>query len=114
MKYGIMYKQGDILLIPIPFTDLSAYKKRPVLVISNNKYNAANQDIIVAAMTSVITRQGILINSSDLSNGTLPKTTLIRCDKIFTLNKAIVDKKIGAVSDIIMVNVIKSVIELIS
>jgi len=25
-----MYKKGDILLIPIPFSDLSSNKKRPV------------------------------------------------------------------------------------
>lgn len=39
MRLGTMFKQGDILLIPIPFTDLTANKKRPVLVISNNYYN---------------------------------------------------------------------------
>lgn len=43
-----MHNQGDILLIPIPFTDLSSSKRRPVLVISNSEY------IIVAAITSNI------------------------------------------------------------
>ncbi len=32
-----MYKQRDILLIPIPFTDLTAQRRRPVLVVSNVK-----------------------------------------------------------------------------
>ena len=41
-----MYNQGDILLIPIPFSDLKTSKKRPVLVLSNSDYNSNNQDIV--------------------------------------------------------------------
>jgi len=33
-----MPEQGDIVLIPIPFTDLSSQKRRPVIVISNDTY----------------------------------------------------------------------------
>ena len=37
-------KHGDIVLIPIPFTDLSAQKQRPVVVISNDDYNHTAPD----------------------------------------------------------------------
>ncbi len=47
-----MPEQGDILLVPIPFTDLSSQKRRPVIVISNNAYNQATSDMVVVAMTS--------------------------------------------------------------
>lgn len=47
-----MPEQGDILLIPIPFTDLSSQKRRPVIVVSNNAYNHKTADIVVVAMTS--------------------------------------------------------------
>jgi len=47
-----MPEQGDVLLIPIPFTDLSSRKRRPVIVISNDAYNRRTADIVVVAMTS--------------------------------------------------------------
>lgn len=47
-----MREQGDILLIPIPFTDLSSQKRRPVIVISNNVYNQKTTDVVIVAMTS--------------------------------------------------------------
>jgi len=49
-----MYKQGDVVLIPIPFTDLSSTKKRPVLILSSDDYNQNTNDLIVAAITSNI------------------------------------------------------------
>jgi len=39
-----MYSKGEIVLIPVPFTDLSATKKRPVLVVSNDTHNAKTQN----------------------------------------------------------------------
>lgn len=47
-----MPDQGDIVLIPIPFTDLSSRKRRPVIVISNDSYHTATTDMVVVAMTS--------------------------------------------------------------
>ena len=47
-----MPRQGDIVLIPIPFTDLSSQKRRPVIVVSNDAYNRKTMDIVVVAMTS--------------------------------------------------------------
>lgn len=48
----MMYNQGDILLIPIPFSDLTSNKKRPVLVISKSEYNNKTEDLVVVAITS--------------------------------------------------------------
>jgi len=46
MISGIMYEQGDVLIVPFPFTDLSAIKQRPVLVLSKKEYNKKTDDII--------------------------------------------------------------------
>ena len=81
-----MYKRGEIVLVPVPFSDLSTIKQRPVLVISNSAHNFANPDMIVVAITSNLMQDGILIESSDLTVGVLPKISLIRCEKFIHWN----------------------------
>jgi mRNA interferase MazF len=46
------YEFGDIVLVPFPFTDQSAVKRRPAVVISSSAYHDARPDIIIMAVTS--------------------------------------------------------------
>ena len=39
-----MPEPGDIVLIPVPFSDLSSTKRRPVIVISNRAYHQTTAD----------------------------------------------------------------------
>lgn len=90
-------KQRDILLIPVPFTDLHTIKRRPVLVLSNDNYNKSSDDILVAAITSNLEEKhySVRINAFDVFEGTLKRTSVVRTDKIYTLNKRIVLKRFG-------------------
>ncbi|EAX48483.1 transcriptional modulator of MazE/toxin, MazF [Thermosinus carboxydivorans Nor1] len=110
-----MYKQGDILLIPIPFSDLTSNKKRPVLVLSNDDYNSKTEDIVVAAITSNLTTKDyiVMLSSSDLDEGTLKVDSCIRVDKIYTLSQNIVISKFGTVKKYIIDAVKKRLYELI-
>lgn len=95
-----MYKQGDIVLIPVPFSNLKQQKQRPVLIISNDSYNEVMEDIVVLAITSKIRDllYSIVIDSKDLTEGELKKTSEIRADKVYTRSKNIVRKKFGHVN----------------
>ena len=46
------FEFGDIVLVPFPFTDQTASKQRPAVVVSNRAYNAARPDVVVMAVTS--------------------------------------------------------------
>jgi len=46
------YSFGDIILVPFPFTDQSAAKRRPAVVISSAKYHEERSDLIIMAVTS--------------------------------------------------------------
>ena len=46
------YSFGDIILVPFPFTDQSATKRRPAVVISSAKYHGERPDLIIMAVTS--------------------------------------------------------------
>ena len=87
-----MPDQGDIVLIPVPFTDLSSQKRRPVIVISNNQYHRATADMVVVAMTSnpASVPYGFSIDSADLNQGRLNRPGTVRVDKIYTLSQALI------------------------
>ena len=115
MLSGTMPKQRDIILIPIPFTDLTSQKRRPAIIISSNNYNETNEDIVVVALTSNIEPRDftIMLTSDELEEGTLKVTSIIRVDKIYTLNKSIVLKTFGKVKPDILSKIKDSLLKLI-
>ncbi len=110
----MMYKQGDIVLLPIPFSDLTNRKQRPVLVISSDRYNKVTEDIVVA-ITSQLSHldYSVIIEAKDLKEGELKVTSAIRADKVYTLSKGIVRKKFGQVRTDVLEKVRLKVNELI-
>ncbi len=100
MKSGIIYNTGEIVLIPIPFTDLSSSKKRPCIVISGNDYNRLTEDLIVMAITSKLSNKKytVGIGNNDMLNGALPAISQIRVDKIYTISQNIVKRRLGLVN----------------
>lgn len=95
-----MLEQGAILLIPVPFTDLSSTKRRPVIVISSTSYHQASLDMIVVAMTSNPQQApySFVITNQDLIEGSLNRPGVVRVDKIYTLAQSLAVREFGKVS----------------
>ena len=43
---------ADVVLVPFPFTNQAAFKRRPAVVVSSRSYNLGRPDLIVMAITS--------------------------------------------------------------
>jgi mRNA interferase MazF len=46
------FEFGDVVLVPFPFTDQTASKPRPAIVVSSVAYNRGKPDIVLMAVTS--------------------------------------------------------------
>ncbi|MBS1605306.1 MAG: type II toxin-antitoxin system PemK/MazF family toxin [Bacteroidetes bacterium] len=92
----MFYAQGDIVLVPYPFTNLSEDKVRPAVIISNSSINKG-KDVILAQITSTVYNDEFTFRLED-HNLTRPLQTHceIRCSKIFTAEKSIIIKKISS------------------
>lgn len=102
-----MPNQGDIVLIPVPFTDLSSTRRRPVIVLSNDAYNRTTTDMVVVGMTSNLAAHphSFILTSADLVSGTLNHPGRVRVDKIYTLSQGIAVKTFGKVNDATLIRI---------
>ena len=111
-----MLEQGDLLLVPFPFSDQSGKKVRPVIVISNNDFNIASEDIIVVGVTSNISKDKYTINltDKDLDEGKLHTNCCIKIENILKLDKELIVKKIGKVNKNTFKEIVSKLNEIIS
>lgn len=97
---GIAFSRGSIVLVPFPFTDLSANKKRPALVVSPDWLNSVGEDRVLVALTSQVPntydrRTEILIRSTDLASGSIVSDSLAKLSKLFTCEVSIIEKQVA-------------------
>jgi mRNA interferase MazF len=91
-----VFVRGDIVVVPFPFSDLSASKRRPALVLAA----AGGDDLILSQITSKhsFDNMAVAIGLSDVLGGTLNSASNIRPNKIFTADKGIVVYKLGTLN----------------
>lgn len=102
-------KRGDLVLVPYPFSDLSATKRRPVLALTEpDGYG----DFLGVAVTSRPHHAlAIVIGPDALAAGRLPTTSWIRVDRIVTLNVALVTRVFGTVTDDLLLGAVRAICE---
>ncbi len=89
------FEPFDIIVVPFPYADRLAEKRRPALVISNRKL-AALGVIWVAMVTSVGNEPWPAdVAIADLKRAGLPAPSVVRPAKIACIDPARIDRRIG-------------------
>ncbi|MBK1632358.1 hypothetical protein CKO31_16765 [Thiohalocapsa halophila] len=102
-----MPQPSDVVLLPFPFSDLSARKRRPVLVL---KAPNAQGDFVAAQITSQTHhRPGLAISAADFDLGALPKASIVRLDKLFTLNETLILHRVGRLTPTSMARILEAI-----
>ena len=114
MPSTISFNQGDIVLVPFPFTDLSATKQRPAIVLSPKRLNNLRSDLVVAAITSQIpdtlSDDEVLLSDADLRAAGLPKRSIVKLGKIFTIHQGLIRNKLGCIPQSTLDEVLKKLL----
>lgn len=88
-------RAGSLVTVSLPFTDLSATKRRPALVLIVH-----GEDLVVCAVTSKVSRRrdAVPLDQRGMAEGRLPKRSEVRPLKLFTIHRALVHSLVGRVS----------------
>ncbi len=94
---------------------MKSSKVRPVLVLSNNKYNSKFEDFVAVPLTTNLKSRAysVLISNKDLESGRLIVESNIKVDRIFSVNKNLVRMSIGKINTDVHNRIKKIIIELV-
>ncbi|MEK6823719.1 MAG: type II toxin-antitoxin system PemK/MazF family toxin [Nanoarchaeota archaeon] len=96
--------KGDIVLVKFPFTDISSKKLRPALIITEE---SKFKDFILAFITTQFDQMEkydmlLTADSKDFQKTGLKRESLLKLNKLTTLNKRMIVGKIGILTKELM------------
>jgi mRNA interferase MazF len=107
------FMKGDVVVLPFPFSDLRASKKRPALVIAATP---PYDDVILCMITSRNTTDSsaVPIAHSDFARGTLPRDSNVRPNRLFTADSGIILRTAGKLKPNKIQAVVAEIIKIVS
>jgi mRNA interferase MazF len=90
---------GDVVVVPFPFVDLAAEKRRPSLILSQTAFNDSHRHSICAMITTAAhSKWPSDIAIRDLRPAGLHHPCVVRW-KVFTLPNEVILKRLGRLAD---------------
>jgi mRNA interferase MazF len=95
----VTYKPFDVVVVPFPFTDSAAVKRRPALVLSAEQFQDRIGHLVLAMITSGENRGWPLdVELTDLRATGLSHASIVRM-KLFTLDERFVLRRAGRLAE---------------
>ena len=106
------FVKGDVVVIPFPFSNLTATKRRPALVI----LALPGEDIILCQITSKLDSNSLAIPiiSTDFIEGGLNRDSHIRPERLFTADSQIALYRAGKITTTKLQETVDAMIRLIT
>ena len=98
-------KRGDVVIVEIPYVEGHGGKKRPALVVQNNRDNQRLTNTIVAMISGNVEHVGeatqLLVDPAtpEGSSSGLHGPSVVKCCNLFTVAQADIHRVIGRLSD---------------
>jgi len=104
--------KGEIVVVPFPFSDLSASKRRPALVL----VDLPGDDVILCQITSqnVKDNMSISIEATDVINRAFNNPSNIRPNRLFTADENIILYSLGNLTNSKLSDVVSSVVNMVT
>jgi mRNA interferase MazF len=102
---------GSVVLVTFPFSDLSARKLRPAIVIAS----AGRDDWILCQVTSnpYADASAIEISDADFASGSLQRVSFVRPGKLFTCSASLMRSQAGHLTHSALTKVLDPVVALL-
>lgn len=98
---------GSVVLVSFPFSNLKGKKIRPALVLAQVEF----ENLILCQITSkpYSSKSAVKIDPTDFAKGSLPVTSYVRPDKLFTADHEIIENVTGTLKLSIIKNILLQV-----
>ncbi|MBI5841045.1 MAG: type II toxin-antitoxin system PemK/MazF family toxin [Chloroflexi bacterium] len=105
------FVKGDVVVIPFPFSDLSASKKRPAFVVTQ----LTGDDVILCMITTPAKADNysIPVMKADFIAGGIDHDSHVRPNRLFTADSKLVTRSAGKLSRKKIEQVISKIIEIV-
>jgi len=106
------FVKGDVVVVPFPFSDLTANKKRPALVVAV----LTGDDVILCQITSqtISDSYAVPLSNEDFRTGTLRQDSNIRPNRLFTADSNIILYRAGELIPEKIKDVVAKIVEIVS